>query len=147
FDLGLGCYHGLMVFNRRSVFNSCFRSGAFASIETAWLALSSSPCRRASRLLHSPKSCFFCRLLRQPGFGSLLTQKQNWRLKKRNQREPTGAARHTGFSGEQMASPNTYSPSREDFKALLEESYGESEAIEGSVIKGKVVGIEKDVAV
>ncbi|HMF06844.1 MAG TPA: 30S ribosomal protein S1 [Methylocella sp.] len=46
-----------------------------------------------------------------------------------------------------MASPNTYAPSREDFKALLEESYGESEAIEGSVIKGKVVGIEKDVAV
>jgi small subunit ribosomal protein S1 len=46
-----------------------------------------------------------------------------------------------------MASTNTYAPSREDFAALLEESYGESEAIEGSVIKGKVVGIEKDVAV
>src|SRR5262245_11570585 len=46
-----------------------------------------------------------------------------------------------------MASPNTYAPTREDFAALLEESYGESEAIEGSVIKGKVVGIEKDVAV
>src|SRR2546423_2872820 len=46
-----------------------------------------------------------------------------------------------------MASTNTYAPSREDFAALLEESYGESEAIEGSVIKGRVVGIEKDVAV
>src|SRR5262249_13948930 len=51
------------------------------------------------------------------------------------------------YSGKQMASPNTYAPTREDFAALLEESYGESEAIEGSVIKGKVVGIEKDVAV
>jgi small subunit ribosomal protein S1 len=46
-----------------------------------------------------------------------------------------------------MASTNTYAPSREDFAALLEESYGEGEAIEGSVIKGRVVGIEKDVAV
>ncbi len=46
-----------------------------------------------------------------------------------------------------MALPSTYAPTREDFAALLEESYGESEAIEGSVIKGKVVGIEKDVAV
>jgi small subunit ribosomal protein S1 len=52
-----------------------------------------------------------------------------------------------GFSGEQMASTNTYAPTREDFAALLEESYGKSEAIEGSVIKGKIVGIEKDVAV
>jgi small subunit ribosomal protein S1 len=46
-----------------------------------------------------------------------------------------------------MASTSTYAPTREDFAALLEESYGEGEAIEGSVIKGKVVGIEKDVAV
>jgi small subunit ribosomal protein S1 len=46
-----------------------------------------------------------------------------------------------------MASITTYTPTREDFAALLEESYGEGEAIEGSVIKGKVVGIEKDVAV
>jgi small subunit ribosomal protein S1 len=46
-----------------------------------------------------------------------------------------------------MASTNTYAPTREDFAALLEQSYGEGEAIEGSVIKGKVVGVEKDVAV
>ena len=38
-------------------------------------------------------------------------------------------------------------PTREDFAALLDESYGENEAFEGSVIKGKVVAIEKDVAV
>ncbi len=46
-----------------------------------------------------------------------------------------------------MASTTTYAPTREDFAALLEASYGQGEAIEGSVIKGKVVGIEKDVAV
>src|SRR6201997_4212851 len=46
-----------------------------------------------------------------------------------------------------MASTTTYAPTREDFAALLEESYGAGEAIEGSVIKGKVVGVEKDVAV
>ncbi len=38
-------------------------------------------------------------------------------------------------------------PSREDFAALLDESYGQSEAFEGSVIKGHVIAIEKDVAV
>src|SRR4051794_36346921 len=38
-------------------------------------------------------------------------------------------------------------PTREDFAALLDESYGENEAFEGSVIKGTVVAIEKDVAV
>ncbi|MGP8264017.1 MAG: S1 RNA-binding domain-containing protein, partial [Rhodoblastus sp.] len=38
-------------------------------------------------------------------------------------------------------------PSRDDFAALLAESYGENEAFEGSVVKGRVVAIEKDVAV
>jgi small subunit ribosomal protein S1 len=38
-------------------------------------------------------------------------------------------------------------PSREDFAAMLEESFGSSDLQEGSVIKGKVVAIEKDVAV
>ena len=46
-----------------------------------------------------------------------------------------------------MASPSAYAPSREDFAALLDESYGQNEAFEGSVIKGIVVAIEKDVAV
>jgi small subunit ribosomal protein S1 len=36
---------------------------------------------------------------------------------------------------------------REDFAALLEESFGRNEMAEGSVIKGKVVAIEKDDAV
>jgi small subunit ribosomal protein S1 len=38
-------------------------------------------------------------------------------------------------------------PTRDDFEALLNESYGGSDAFEGSVIKGRVVAIEKDVAV
>ncbi|MGV2981128.1 30S ribosomal protein S1 [Camelimonas sp. ID_303_24] len=47
-----------------------------------------------------------------------------------------------------MSSVSTaYQPSHEDFAALLEESFGRSEAQEGSVIKGTVVAIEKDVAV
>jgi small subunit ribosomal protein S1 len=36
---------------------------------------------------------------------------------------------------------------REDFAALLAESFGENDAIEGSVIKGKVMAFEKDMAV
>jgi small subunit ribosomal protein S1 len=46
-----------------------------------------------------------------------------------------------------MVSTNAYTPSREDFAALLDESYGQNEAFEGSVVKGLVVAIEKDVAV
>ena len=46
-----------------------------------------------------------------------------------------------------MSDVTSYSPSRDDFAALLDESYGESEAFEGTVIKGRVVAIEKDVAV
>ncbi len=46
-----------------------------------------------------------------------------------------------------MSSTQTYAPSREDFAALLDESYGGSDALEGSVIKGIVVAIEKDVAI
>ncbi|HKH81156.1 MAG TPA: 30S ribosomal protein S1 [Methylovirgula sp.] len=46
-----------------------------------------------------------------------------------------------------MSSTQTYAPSREDFAALLDESYGHNEALEGSVIKGTVVAIEKDMAV
>jgi len=38
-------------------------------------------------------------------------------------------------------------PSRDDFAALLDESYGQNEAFEGTVVKGIVVAIEKDVAV
>ena len=46
-----------------------------------------------------------------------------------------------------MSATTDRAPTREDFAALLDESYGENEAFEGSVIKGRVVAIEKDVAV
>ncbi len=44
-------------------------------------------------------------------------------------------------------SATAYSPTREDFAALLNESFGGSNALEGSVVKGRVVAIEKDLAV
>jgi small subunit ribosomal protein S1 len=42
---------------------------------------------------------------------------------------------------------NSLNPSREDFAALLDESYGKNDAFEGTVVKGTIVAIEKDVAV
>src|SRR5205085_12046401 len=52
-------------------------------------------------------------------------------------------------SGDFMAtaSPSAAAPSREDFAALLEESFGHGNFQEGSVIQGTIVGIEKDLAV
>ncbi|MGV8839582.1 MAG: 30S ribosomal protein S1 [Bauldia sp.] len=41
----------------------------------------------------------------------------------------------------------TQTPSREDFAALLNETFKADDLVEGSVIKGTVVGIEKDLAV
>src|ERR1043166_2421616 len=46
-----------------------------------------------------------------------------------------------------MATGTATAPLREDFAALLEESFGGGNLQEGSVIKGTVVGIEKDLAV
>ncbi len=46
-----------------------------------------------------------------------------------------------------MSAVESYNAGREDFAALLEESFGKSDALEGSVIKGKVVAIEKDMAI
>ncbi len=40
-----------------------------------------------------------------------------------------------------------YSPSRDDFAAMLADSLAKDDLFEGSVVKGKVVGIEKDLAV
>ncbi|WP_321499905.1 30S ribosomal protein S1 [Breoghania sp.] len=40
-----------------------------------------------------------------------------------------------------------FNPSTEDFAALLDETYGGSEMQEGTVIKGTVIGFEKDLAV
>src|SRR5262249_47002485 len=53
--------------------------------------------------------------------------------------------------GEQMASSaataNSYNPTRDDFAAMLDESFAGGNLQESSVIKGKVVAIEKDMAV
>jgi small subunit ribosomal protein S1 len=46
-----------------------------------------------------------------------------------------------------MPAAATQQPTREDFAALLEESFGRADLQEGSVVKGKVVAIEKDIAV
>jgi small subunit ribosomal protein S1 len=46
-----------------------------------------------------------------------------------------------------MAQVATAAPSREDFASMIEESFGDGHLQEGSVVKGIVVGIEKDVAV
>ena len=46
-----------------------------------------------------------------------------------------------------MAQVATATPSREDFASMIEESFSDGHLQEGSVVKGTVVGIEKDVAV
>ena len=46
-----------------------------------------------------------------------------------------------------MPSTQPLAPTREDFTALLNETYGADEAFEGTVVKGNVVAIEKDMAV
>jgi small subunit ribosomal protein S1 len=45
------------------------------------------------------------------------------------------------------AAATAQNPTREDFAKLLEESYGHHDVQEGSVVKGRVVAIEKDIAV
>ncbi|HEY7899585.1 MAG TPA: S1 RNA-binding domain-containing protein, partial [Caulobacteraceae bacterium] len=46
-----------------------------------------------------------------------------------------------------MADDLAMNPSREDFAALLNESLGSGDFAEGTVVKGIVVAIEKDIAV
>ena len=46
-----------------------------------------------------------------------------------------------------MPQAQALAPTREDFTALLNETYGADEAFEGTVVKGRVVAIEKDMAV
>src|SRR3984893_15364827 len=46
-----------------------------------------------------------------------------------------------------MAQVATAAPSREDFASMIDESFSDGHLQEGSVVKGTVVGIERDVAV
>ena len=45
-----------------------------------------------------------------------------------------------------MASVDSYNPSRDDFAAMLDESFSGGNLQESSVIKGRVVAIEKDMS-
>ena len=45
------------------------------------------------------------------------------------------------------SSSSSFAPTRDDFASMLDASFSENEAYEGSVVKGIVVAIEKDVAV
>ena len=46
-----------------------------------------------------------------------------------------------------MTATSVETPTREDFAALLDETFKADDLVEGSVIKGKVIAIEKDLAV
>ncbi len=46
-----------------------------------------------------------------------------------------------------MADDMSFNPTRDDFEALLNDSMGGRDFAEGTVVKGKVVGIEKDFAI
>src|SRR5690348_6184912 len=60
---------------------------------------------------------------------------------------PFNRTRRRAASGDFMAVTASTTPSREDFAALLEESFNHGNLHEGSVIKGTIVAIEKDMAV
>ncbi|HZD92329.1 MAG TPA: 30S ribosomal protein S1 [Pseudolabrys sp.] len=55
--------------------------------------------------------------------------------------------RRNRSTGDSMATAAAHTPTREDFAAMLDESFEGGNLQEGSVIKGTVVGIEKDLAV
>jgi small subunit ribosomal protein S1 len=46
-----------------------------------------------------------------------------------------------------MAQTNTLNPSRDDFAAMLDATFNDTTATEGSVVKGRVVAIENDLAI
>jgi small subunit ribosomal protein S1 len=45
------------------------------------------------------------------------------------------------------ATPNEFNPTRDDFAALLDESFAKEDLLEGTVVKGKILAIEKDMAI
>jgi small subunit ribosomal protein S1 len=60
---------------------------------------------------------------------------------------PFNPTRRRAATGDFMAVTASAQPSREDFAAMLEESFTQGNLHEGSVIKGTIVAIEKDMAV
>src|SRR5262245_6396851 len=60
----------------------------------------------------------------------------------------TSKSQSNRYRGEFMATAtSTAQPSRDDFAKMLEESFAQGSPQEGAVVKGTVVGIEKDLAV
>src|SRR5262249_25145163 len=70
---------------------------------------------------------------------------QAFGVRPRSSRRPCSSPARV-FPGDYMATA-TAAPTREDFAKLLEESFTQGGLQEGSVVKGTVVGIEKDLAV
>src|SRR5437588_2204183 len=58
-----------------------------------------------------------------------------------------GVDRQPGVFMATATASSSATPTREDFAALLEESFAQGALQEGSVVKGIIVGIEKDLAV
>jgi small subunit ribosomal protein S1 len=72
----------------------------------------------------------------------------------KNGANENGADDIAGDAGKKAVTANganglnqSMNPSRDDFEALLNESFGESDNIEGEVVEGVVVGLEKDLVV
>jgi len=65
---------------------------------------------------------------------------------RRTETQTTGAVpdENSGYSGVHMSQTN---PTREDFEALLAESFASHDLAEGYVVKGRIVAIEKDMAI
>src|SRR6476646_3992432 len=66
---------------------------------------------------------------------------------RQTQHEPTAPApaRKSGaIPGEKMSQAN---PTRDDFAALLEESFSDGHSGEGQVVRGTITAIEKDMAI
>ena len=46
-----------------------------------------------------------------------------------------------------MTATSSMTPSRDDFEAMLDESFNANQTLEGTVIKGKIISIENDLAI
>ena len=46
-----------------------------------------------------------------------------------------------------MTATSTLNPTRDEFAAMLDESFNADNALEGTVVKGKIISIENDLAI
>jgi small subunit ribosomal protein S1 len=75
---------------------------------------------------------------------SLCNSKAGWRKKQNETLTRRRLLDYSGFSGEHMSKA---APMKEDFASLLEESYLTNDLAEGTVVKGVIIAIEKDMVV